>query len=794
MNLAWIIAILRPLDVAPHPNFRSSEYDVLPHVQLAGVVSGDPSRSSRYSFDDPNGSPAIDPGVRFAEMSLTSAGIRNGLDGLIQEIKSPNKDHARSCALGLLACCAAAELDEYDTCDSILQNLLGRTAIDTPEGKLVRATLLQQQSLRWRDSGRKHTAHTEETLKLLEAVDGAEFTEFPMGRGATFDHSQSMRHVITSLRHAAWSLVPMRHVVDRPEELPASFPTWQQQVRTERSNQASRIDHLRAMEYSKFVEDSFNIMFRSQSRTFGGRGEATLFYASLNLELLGDLGVLRLRKQNALLKLVQCMNSPHPDADEVADALRLLRNANVKSELDLTVERIRASGPLEALKKEADQILCNRTEPRMLRASELRILRGAADLMTRDEAVNALSLICRVIKAGGAQPAPDSAQLAVVRLEPAWLTAARLANVAEEDDKIALVLLEAAENGRPGDELWDKAIGRSLRDLNWENVSSETQLQWSTFFQRDNSSMAASGSVFYALTSNQAVSRDNEIADLEDVANRVNAVMNGHPVNAEEVSACTEIVKEFLAGIRAEASQGTFAFRALDPADIAAALIIHGNAQDLWPVLTSFLTDRKVQRSDKSGAFDRLSYGATELPPEVARALRHNSRALLSMPGDYFEDDAVVPFPAALRFLASTRIIGEAEAFSLIAKMYGSADVRSREEASRTAATLSMTVASPWLLAQAMQFSHDPEPAVRGHAARALSTFSTLTEFGESAESRLTEMMHEEGVLVPLLAIRQMRQSESAPASAKRAIGGLAVDHPSLIVRREAAALLGEVQ
>lgn len=794
MNLAWIVAILRPLDVAPHPNFRSAEYDVSPHVQLAGVVSGDPSRSSHYSTDDPSGSLSIDPGVRFAEMSLTTQGIREGLAGLVQQIKSGGKDHARSCALGLLACCAAAELDEYDTCDNILQNLLSRTSVDTPEGKLIRAALLQQQSLRWRDSGRQHTSQTTETLELLDAIEESDFSEFPMGLGATLNHSESVRHLITSLRHAAWSLVPIRRVVDEAENSPSSFPTWQQLVRTERSNQASRLDHLRASEYSKFVEDSFNSMFRSQSRTFGGRGAATLFYAALNLELLGDLGVLRLRKQNALLKLVQCMSVSHPGSDEVADALRLLRNANVKSELDLAVERIRASGPLEALKRESDQILRNRTEPRMLRASELRILRGAADLMTQNEARNALPLICRVIEAGGAQPAPGSSQLAVVRLEAAWLTAARLANIAEEDDKIALILLEAARDGSPGDELWDKAIGRSLRNLNWENVSRETQSQWSAFFQSDNSSMAASGSVFEALTIDQAVFRKSKIENLEDVANRVNATMSGTPMSAVEVSACVEIVKEDLEGVRSEASLGVFAFRTLDPADIAAALIIYSNVQDLWPFLVDFLTDRKVQRSDKSGAFDRLSYGTTELPPEVAKALRRDSKGLLSTPGDYFEDDAVVPFPAALRFLASSRIIGEAEAFSLIAQMFGSAEARSREEASRTAATLALSVSSPWLLAQAMQFSHDPEPAVRGHAARALSVFSALPEFGESATARLVEMMNGEGILVPLLVIRQMRQSQNVPASAKRAIGGLTVDHPSAIVRKEAAELLSEVR
>ncbi|MBD0424981.1 hypothetical protein H0H10_38410 [Streptomyces sp. TRM S81-3] len=796
MNLAWIVAVLRPLDIAPHPNFRNPEYDAAPYAQLAGIVSGDPSRWSHYSMEEAEGSVSIDQGVRSAEMSLTNQGIRVGLDGLVEEIQSEESiDLARSCALGLLACCAAAELDEYEKCRRILEGLLGKTTVETPEGKLVRASLLQQQCLRFRDSGRDHISQTTEILSLLDEIEDSDFSEFPMSPGASVSYTESLRHVITALRHAAWSLVPMRLVVDGADELPPSLPTWQQLVRTPKSNQASKIDQLRASEYSKFVEASFNRMFRSQTRTIGGRGAPTLFHAALNYELLGDVAVYRLRKEHALMKLVQCMSAARPDSDEVADALRLLRHANLKSEIDLAVERIRASGPLAALAKDSTQILKNRTEPRMLRASELRVLRGAADLMTQSDARNALSLTCRVIEAGGAQPAPGSSQLDVVRLESAWLTATRLANIAEEDDEIALLLLQAAQDEHQGDELWDKAVGRSLRNLNWENVSPQTKSRWNDFFRSNSSRMAASRSVFEALTSGHTLPEHAVLEDLEDVANRVNAAMGGAAMSDTEASASVEIVTQALASIRSEASRGRFSFRALDPADVAAALIIYADATMLWPTLSEFLVDQRVQRADKSGAFDRLSYSSAEVPPEVAEVFRLKSAALLQSQGGPFDGDVVVPFPAALRFLASRRMIGEPETFSLISQMSGSGEAESREEASRTVATLASSIASPWLLAQAMQFSHDSEPAVRGHAARALSFFAaTQSEFRESAEYRLVEMMGDEGILVPLLVIRQMSQNRSVPDSVKEAIGVLVANHPSLTVRREAAALLTEIR
>ncbi|GAA4657477.1 hypothetical protein GCM10023347_05310 [Streptomyces chumphonensis] len=793
MNLAWIIAILRPLDIAPHANFRRPEYDALPFALLAGLVSGEPSRLPHYSLDDTEAFRENDPGIRYAELSLTHQGIREGLAGLIGEVEAATVgDQARASAFGLLACCAAAELDEYERCDSVLHHLLQRTDLGTPEGKLIRAALLQQKSLRYRDSGRKYTSLTTETMELLDQIEDADFSEFPVSPGSSVTYAESVKHLITSLRHAAWSLVPARFAVNGDQQVLPSVPTWQQIVRTQKSNQASRIDRLRASEYSKFVEGSFNRMFRSQTRTFGGHAP-TLFYAALNMELLGDLAVLRLRKENALLKLVQCMSSDRPHADDVADALRLLRNANVKSEIDLAVERIRASGPLEALKKDAIQVLRHRTQPRMVRASELRILRGAAELLTQSEAQEALSLVFQVIEAGGAQPSPDSTQLDVVRLEPAWLTAAHLAKITEDDDRAAVVLLHAARSGGPSDELRDRAIGRSLRILNWQRVSGDTRSRWSEFLQSEGSVMSTSRSVFEALTISESASFGVDIEDLEDVANRVNVAMRGGSINNEEASSCVEIVRGSMAQIRDESSHGVFAFRALDPADIAAALIVHGNAQELWSDLVEFLTDRSVQRSDKSGAFDRLAHGSVELPPQVSEKFRRNCRVLLSAPGDPFEDDTIVPFPAALRFFASQRIVDEAETFSLISQLFGRVEARSREEASRTVAALAGSIMNPWLLAQAMQFSHDAEPGVRGHAARALATFSAISpEYGKTAEVRLVEMMREEGILVPLLVLRQVQQISNIPESTKQALGDLAANHLSVLVRREAAALLRE--
>ncbi|AMM08950.1 hypothetical protein ACFY8E_18310 [Streptomyces albidoflavus] len=795
MNLAWIIALLRPLDIASHPNFRDADYDARPEVQLAGLVSGDPHRS-RYSGG--TGDETLDLALRNAELILTGEGVRVGLNGLLREVTYLGTDLARTSAFGLLACYAAGRLDDFSSADRVLNVLLERAVPDRPESALVRAALLQQQSLRFRDSGRKHSAQSVESLQLLDEYELRDFVEFPLSPGVNVSHIESIRHVVTALRHAVWNLSPRPFREREGEQLPGGFPASLEMVRIPKSNQFLKIDRLRATEYAKFVEDSFKRVFRSQARTIGGRGAPDLSYALLNAEMIGDISVYRLRKESALMKLLTAGSGEPSKADVFADAVQLLRDSGAKSELDLTVERIRASGPLEALRNDCVQIIRHRTEPRMLRASDLRVLRGGAELLSREEASSALQAVRRLIAWGGVQVPPGHSQLEIVRLEPAWLTAAHLANVAAEDDIVSNDLLNAGRACRPGDELYDKAIGRALRRLNWENVTAEKISQWRDFFTSGVANLPATRSVFETLVPSAPSPRVSvEIPQsLQDVAIRVNAAIDGESLNEAEVEASVRIVREALERIRSAASHNSWSLWQHDAADIGAGLVLFTEAQGLWNELATFLVDPNVQRSDKRGALDRLAFAEIDIPLGAREVFHDNSRALLESPLERVEHESGSPFSSALRFLAAHRFISEPEVFSLIAQLAGCEEPELREQAALTVAVLSTSVVAPWVLAQAMQLSHDREALVRAHAARALSMFaSSSSDFRESAVRRLTEMMNEEGTLVPILVMRQLREKSNggAPALAASTIGALAEHHASLMVRREAQVLLGEI-
>jgi hypothetical protein len=219
-------------------------------------------------------------------------------------------------------------------------------------------------------------------------------------------------------------------------------------------------------------------MFRSRAQTFvmGGPAKPDLFPETFALELLGHHHVYAARKELAQLRLVQ--SAPGKENEPLRDALRLLRQAGARKELDLAVEHIRAAGPLWALSEDARQVLVQRATPELLREPELRVLRGAAEVMTLEEAARALRVVRDLIASGGPSDSPGSRHHPTERLGSAWLTASALANAAEQPGVVAELLLIEAKAMVESDHLRDQAIGRALRQLDWDNVPPKIVNEW----------------------------------------------------------------------------------------------------------------------------------------------------------------------------------------------------------------------------------------------------------------------------------------------------------------------------
>lgn len=787
MNLAWIAAVIRPYDIAPHPNFYNDEYSAEPAGQLAAIVIGREWLHSLEAKRNPEDK-VSDRALISARKSLDFSTLSEGLAELVQEILSTPSDVARACALTLFACNAAAEMDDYDTCEEVLQVTLEKTD-NSDAGKLVRAVLLQQRALRWRDAGRSFKEAAREAVRLLEGIDLQKCQKFSISPGARGSYLDTLGHMITTLRRAAWSLGSRDDFED--EEEPSIIPPWYEQVRAEPSDYMLRIDSSRASVYSKYISRAFEQKFRKNRGWTVGASQTDLFREQLAFELLGHARVNTLRKDVALLRLVQPSSSEDRNPATLSDALRLLRHAGARKELEQVLEHFRSAGPLPALSADARKVLMQRNKRNLMRVPELLVLRAAAELMAPSEASEALKSVLEVVVAGGPIDIPGTWQNPAERLGVALRAAAVLADAAQQPERVARLLLEHARIRQGNDFVMDNAIVQALRHLDLKRMPEDVRSAWRHWLVEGNHSLPKVAEYISI-----ALGVENEEVEsttpLDSLAIQLNVAMASGNMSQVDAEHATAVVEEELSSIRGSASRGIHMSGGRSAADVAAVLIAEAGVTSLWGSLSKLLLDENVARGDRSLAFDRLAIALPEMPVEIRDKFRVEATSLLNVrPEAVFGAwDNQVPYPSALRFLACYEIIGENQTFSLLAKLAGAADIQTRREATRTVAAISKVRTDPWLLALAFQLSHDSEITIAAYAAQALASFSrNQGELADLVSDRLIELLNEDGLLIPLFVMRALAEGATPPAAVVNEISRLSRDHPSFRIRRHAVEL-----
>jgi hypothetical protein len=777
MNLAWIAAVLRPHVIVP-PSSGDLDYSSIPTAQLAAIVEGGFGWRMRRGPSIANIPPVpeIEESLQNVERSMDRRTINEGINGLKEElIDRPTGDLARSCALSLLVCSAAAEMDDYVTCETVLDHLL-RLADDTAQdSRLTRAILLQQRSLRARDSGTSYVDFSIEAANLLEGIDVAACQEFQLSPRASEPYTETLTHIVEAVRDAALSFIP-------PSVLTPKF-------RPSRPDQLLRIDRSRASEYADFVTTSYKTLFRTgDTMTIGGSPTPDLFRPALALELLGHREVYNARKELAQLRLIQ--GATEESRDDLGDALRLLRQAGADRDLDWAVDWLRATGPLAALSEDARRILRQRLLPRMLRVVELRVLRAAAEILTPTESRLALDAVLDGVASDGPPDSPGHQQSLMLKKEAAWRTAAALANSAGQPGRVADFLLDVIARSNHNDEL-DHAMGRALWALDWTEFDAATTARWSDWLRHPSTSMRRTRDVVGTLLQIVPQGAGETRSKIDEIVARLNSSQK-EALSPEILEAAKAEIREHLARIRTEAAQGSYSGGGINPADVAAALICRGAADDLWADVAALLTDTAVQRDDRSAAFDRLARQLPPIPSEIAQLFRNDAMQILFAPQIVFlSGDETIPYAAALRFLARYNLIDEAQIFAFVAQLAGSSSPRSREQAARTVAALVVERNDIWLQGVATQLSHDRTVEVKAHAGRALAMLASAhQELAVVASDRLVELLREDGMLVPLLVMRELDRDRTLPESIRQEIARLETDHPSRLVRKEAAQIL----
>jgi hypothetical protein len=792
VNLAWLVALLRPEDIAPHPNVPDPDYDRQPQSALAAVVLGDPRRSGQLGalFRQSGRGDEGENGSSLAEAALKSfsaSSIYDGVSELRRRATDPDSDLAEATAAALLAACALSELEQHGDAVGVLQSVLVRVENDDSDGAaLLRLTLLLQLSLRmrdWNEDFREALALTRELLARLNPV--VSFDQFPIGPAATGSSDDTIKHILRALTYSSWSLGSFGRVSDDKP------PTVEELVQHPRSEQLLLLEEDAAAVYARSLEEQYGRLFGDSSIVIG-RSSPDLFYVSLRHELLGSTAALTARRNLAIYRLVRGRSSS--ETADYRDCLRLLRySANADDELDLAINEVRLAGPLSALSEEVRRVIVHRLSPEYVRYSELSIVHAAAELLTPSEASATLNQVIRLIERKCPFNAAGRWTAYSRRLSETWRTATALARYADRMDELANFLLDEIERSDPSDEAIDLAYARAISAIEWSQVTSVATRRWGAWADRGQTGWPRARDAIRVNLGVRVASWDiSQELTLSEVGDVLNDAFRGHPMPSGFLERANAVVIESLENLEAASTRGgPFGMGGTEPASCAAVLISHGSSQ-LWDPLAKFLTNTRVPRTYRTAGFDQLVDLGMPLPAAIFDRIQSDAARILVAPDTLpYRNDDLVPYPSALRFLGRYELLNQGDILANVMRLAGATDVKARVEAAKTLAVLAGVAPAFWMSAVAIQLSHDRNGEILGYCANALALLlGDDNPLGEATSARLIELLKADGMIAPLLAIRGLKRSLSLEGPVGSEVRHLARNHPSRLVRDEAVQVL----
>lgn len=786
MNLAWLAAVLAPRHVASELESVDPAMQVSGPARLAAVILGKQRSTHRSSM----GEAASTDFVTLVANCLKSDTVAVSVADLGRRLTdTPPNDLAESASLALVLCSAAAELDEYDTGLQVLDQHIRRLSHErTSDATLLMAALSQQRALRLRDAGREFVSEVFKAGDLVWRVDAANCSAFGVESRVSASSTETIERILADLMDAAVSLLPRQEVnVEAFVERARSFG----QGGIAGVKLQNRVAERRAYTYSAHVQQAFSKQFRKPGQTVIGGSAPDLFYELLTLELFGHGAVYALRKELALLRLVQ----GYGGATEMSDTLRLLRQSGAKKELDLVLRRLRDAGPLAVLSFDARQILRARLAPERLRVTELRVLEASADILAPTEASVALDAVLASLLAGGPPDPAGTWQALTLRKESAWRAAAALSAVCSRTNEVLSLLLEEARRQEEEDQLLDGALAKALRMLDWRSLPESLAQTWRELAEGRADILPAT-SEFLMQQLGDRLPESKSHSTLDHLIFKLNAALRDGVTDSALIAEGVPLARQEMERIRSTALQGVYSTGGIHPADVAAALIGVSNAVDLWPDLSNFLLDARVQRDDRTPGFERLVRSRPPLPREVEEQFSSRAARLIDEAGVGFLEPQTVPYPAALRFIAAYNLIGDADLYDQIARLAGSSASSARREAASTIAAIAGGRSQSGLIGLALPLSRDDDATVRANAGRALAAFAgSSDQLSSVALRRLADLLAEDGLVTPLLVLRGLGDNldalERLPGEVYAQIGSMSNNHPSRLIRAEASRVLG---
>lgn len=757
-DLAWLVALLSPRDIAIHPNYASREtvtgpacLALLTSSQFAALTRLQESEQWRALLDvDPQGCLAIGAVREAFSVGSVETGAEQ-LRGISIDLIADRPALAVVCAVISSAC--YAEVDRDELARQVLQVAIER--IQTRKGGsalILSGVLLANLSLRQLDQGHATSAETARLASAtLNDVKVDTLPRFPLSLGVEWDSATSLSNIINLLANgcvhheASFSsdIQPRLDLIRKPS------PVLVQRLR-------GRV----ATGFQKHVENELSDLLQSRGVSWsdeGPDGDAELCEALFMAEFSGHPVA---RNYRHLLGMHRFLRGTATGQEWlVRESLRLIRQSGDKKKLVAVLNAVRNRGPLVALQGEAMQIGTRRTTGPLLRDVELQVLSAGAYLLGRKAASEQMRVLLNTADYRVAAT-PRSAQLSSVRLSALWRAVIPLSVAAGEPSRAARALFDEVRNAWPDEALdyeYSIIIGQLGRDAWSDPGLQRTVERWAS------SDAASAGHPQARKAFRRALDLaaphlepglgHEEALDLETVQRLIDRSLV-HPTiefPQARVEAAESLILGVMAQTREAAARGQYSLGGIAECELGVALALMADRRALWSSICEYLCDPRVQRADKSSAIDRMIRAFRDIPPIVAELLEGRSAQLLDGGPEMSLRSAPAPFPEGLRLCAVLGLLGSTEVLDQTGRLLGERSPGIRRAGAEV--LLDLLAASfdyPWLSTSAMLLSHDRDTEVRATAGRALTQLKDYGEVGvDAATSRMISLLDEDGYLIP---------------------------------------------
>ena len=794
-ELELVAAVLAPRDLAPHPNFRSSERVSL--ASLLALLSS--ARLSEYSamrdreeFQELAESNPAD--VELLDEVLASFDIETlerGATGLMTKAVDAELSSGRRTACALLSAVFLAELDRTEESIDMLKSVRASIrAVPEADYDFFSGSLSQNLALREWDTGLDGTASASEARTAMERFDADSVPVFELSAGVAWASPDTLKSIRDLVKDAS-----AQHLAHADDDISASL----QLVRQGSSVPLMRLRGRIATALGKYLESTYQSLTQPNRITWrsdSGVGYEELTEALMQAELAGHPITHHLR--GLLGSLLYVRGRALNQEAQLEEALRLFRHSQQKKLLSPALSSVRASGPLAPLRDQGLRVIARPRDPTLWSQVDFLTVEMSANLLDRTNASRAIDLCI------AASNAPAAARWARrearhFRLEYIWKCALRLAPSADRESEVAGLFLECAALNQDMDYTWARLV-RRIGESVWSNVDFFRQVQLlleTSLNARDfpelSRAVRETGRMVGALEGDRHWPDE---LDIQTIAELVDLeIIREERIPPELEDRVVEVLSQAMETTRASARQGHFSMGGVSECDIAVAFALKRPTSAIWTEITAFVLDPLVRREDKSRALERLTTGSESIPPPVAEIFRKEPAALLKATPNLFGSD-IEPYPEAVRLLAALGLIPRADIVLLCGQLLSSGDPAARAQGAQVIRTIAIKAPdTDWIFPFAVGASFDPNYDSRAEAALTLALMRRSNSDVLSAiDQRLISLLDEDGLNIPLMALDGLSETVRTldrPLEAR--IRALAATHIHRIVRARAQEIVDQM-